>query len=315
MLAAIDLGTNNCRLLIASPGHDGSMRIVDSFSRIVRLGEGVARTGVLGEAAMDRTVAALKICAERIDRYRVRHVRAVATEACRQAANAQVLVDRVAREAGIALSIVTAAEEARLAAIGCAPLIGEEFDGALVFDIGGGSTETIWLRRFGGKPLVVHFSSVSLGVMSLAEASGERSDPARFAAMREDMRARFAAARREMDKKGAFDIAKNHLLGTSGTVTTLAGVALGLPRYVRARVDTSWHDCADILAVVQKLVAMDRKARARVGCIGEERADLIVPGCAIFAAIHDVWPCTRLRVADRGLREGILRELMAEARR
>jgi exopolyphosphatase / guanosine-5'-triphosphate,3'-diphosphate pyrophosphatase len=288
---------------------------VDSFSRIVRLGEGVARTGMLGEAAMDRTVAALQICAQRIDRYRVRHVRAVATEACRQAGNAQLLVDRVAREAGIALSIVTAAEEARLAAIGCAPLIGEEYDGGLVFDIGGGSTETIWLKRFDGKPLVVHFASVSLGVMSLAEIDGEHSDPARFAAMREDMRARFAACRREMDKKGEFDIVHSHLLGTSGTVTTLAGVALGLPRYVRSRVDGSWHDSADMLAVVQRLVTLERKGRARLGCVGEERADLIVPGCAVFAAIHDVWPCTRLRVADRGLREGILRELIAEARR
>jgi len=315
VLAALDLGTNNCRLLIASPGRDGVMRIVDSFSRIVRLGEGVARTGMLGEAAMDRTVAALKVCAGRIDRFGVRHIRAVATEACRRAANAQVLVDRVAAEAGISLSIITAAEEARLAALGCAPLIGEDYDGALVFDIGGGSTETIWLKREGRKPLIVHFASISLGVMSLSEINSGRAESERFAAMREDMRSRFEAVRRDMDRKGEFDIARHHLLGTSGTVTTLAGVALKLPRYVRARVDSSWHNCADIMQVVEELVRLPREARAEVGCIGTERTDLIVPGCAIFAAIHDVWPCTRLRVADRGLREGILRELMAEARR
>jgi exopolyphosphatase/guanosine-5'-triphosphate,3'-diphosphate pyrophosphatase len=313
VLAALDLGTNNCRLLIASPGRDGVMRIVDSFSRIVRLGEGVARSGVLGEAAMDRTVAALKVCARRIDRHRVRHVRAVATEACRRAANAQVLIDRVALETGITLSIITAAEEARLAALGCAPLIGEEYQGALVFDIGGGSTETIWLKREGRKPLIVHFASVSLGVTSLSEANGEGTDAARFSTMREDMRRRFAAIRREMDRKGEFDIARHHLLGTSGTVTTLAGVSMKLPRYVRARVDSSWHDCAEILGVVDQLVALPREGRAQIGCVGPERADLIVPGSAIFTAIHDVWPCTRLRVADRGLREGILRELMAEA--
>jgi exopolyphosphatase / guanosine-5'-triphosphate,3'-diphosphate pyrophosphatase len=319
VLAALDLGTNNCRLLIASPARDGGMRIVDSFSRIVRLGEGVARTGVLSEAAMERTVAALKVCALHIDKYGVHHVRAVATEACRRAANAQVLVDRVANEAGIQLTIISAAEEARLAALGCAPLIGEEFEGGLVFDIGGGSTEVIWLKREGAKPLITHFASVSLGVMSLSEecseASGETDDLARFAAMRGDMRARFAAVRREMDRKGVFDVARHHLLGTSGTVTTLAGVALKLPRYVRARVDSSWHDCADILKVVDEMVGQDRKARAQLGCVGLERTDLIVPGCAIFAAIHDTWPCARLRVADRGLREGILRELMAEARR
>jgi len=291
------------------------MRIVDSFSRIVRLGEGVAASGVLGEAAMNRTVAALKVCAGRIDRFGVRHIRAVATEACRQAANAQVLIERAACEAGISLSVITAAEEARLAALGCLPLIGEEYDGALVFDIGGGSTETIWLKREGARPLIVHFASISLGVMSLAEISGVPGRPERFAAMRADLRARFEAVRREMERKGGFDVARHHLLGTSGTVTTLAGVALGLPRYVRARVDSSWHACADVLKVVETLAALPREERARLGCVGQERADLIVPGCAVFAAIHDVWPCTRLRVADRGLREGILRELMAEARR
>jgi exopolyphosphatase/guanosine-5'-triphosphate,3'-diphosphate pyrophosphatase len=262
---------------------------------------------------MERTVAALKVCAERIKKHRVRHIRAVATEACRQAANAQLLVDRVAKETGIALSIVTAAEEARLAAIGCAPLIGADYDGALAFDIGGGSTEAIWLRPGEGVASLVHFASVPLGVMSLAEGNGGDDKPV-FAAMYATMLERFRAVRREMDGVAPFDVARHHLLGTSGTVTTLAGVAMGLVRYARARVDASWHDCTAIMAVVEKLKSLDRRARAAQGCIGEERADLIVPGCAIFAAIHDVWPCARLRVADRGLREGILRELMIEAR-
>ncbi len=319
VLAALDLGTNNCRLLIAMPGPNGSMRIVDSFSRIVRLGEGVVGSGLLSEAAMERTVAALKVCAARMDKAKVRHVRAVATEACRQAANAPVLVERVAQEAGIALTVISSAEEARLAALGCAPLIGDEFDGALVFDIGGGSTEVIWLKRENGKALITHFASVPLGVMTLSEsnglAGGAPGDAARYADMHADMRARFAAVRRDMERKGAFDESRHHLLGTSGTVTTLAGVVLNLPRYVRAKVDASWHDCADVLKLAEELVTMDRKARGQLGCLGPERADLIVPGCAIFTAIRDVWPCARLRVADRGLREGILRELMAEARR
>ena len=316
VLAALDLGTNNCRLLLAVGEADGSLRVVDSFSRIVRLGEGVAQTGALSEAAMERTVAALKVCAERIKKHRVRHIRAIATEACRQAANAQVLVDRVAKETGIALSVVTSAEEARLAAIGCAPLIGADYDGALAFDIGGGSTEAIWLRSGEGVASLVHFASVPLGVMSLAEANGHAADDkAAFAAMYATMLERFTAVRREMDAVGPFDVARHHLLGTSGTVTTLAGVAMGLVRYARSRVDASWHDCTTIMAVVEKLKALDRRARAAQGCIGEERADLIVPGCAIFAAIYAVWPCARLRVADRGLREGILRELMVEARR
>lgn len=311
ILAALDLGTNNCRLLIAAPGREGTIRIVDSFSRIVRLGEGVARTGILSDAAIDRTVAALKVCAGRLGRHGVRHIRAVATEACRAAANANVLVDRAAQEAGIALHVISSAEEARLAALGCAPLIGADYDGALVFDIGGGSTEVIWLKKDEGRPYIVHFDSVPLGVMTLSEQSG----PLSFDSMREDMRERFGAVRRDMEAKLGFEAERYHLLGTSGTVTTLAGVALKLQRYVRSRVDASWHDSAEILGVVKELVQLDRKGRAAHGCVGTERVDLIVPGCAIFTAIHDVWPCARLRVADRGLREGILRELMAEARR
>jgi exopolyphosphatase/guanosine-5'-triphosphate,3'-diphosphate pyrophosphatase len=310
MLAALDLGTNNCRLLVASPEPGGGLRVVDSFSRIVRLGEGVAQSGMLSEAAIERTLSALKVCAQHIKKHDVRRIRAIATEACRQASNAQVLIERVAKEAGIVLSIVTAEEEARLAAIGCAPLIGKEYDGALVFDIGGGSTEAIWLKREGGHASLVHFASVPLGVMSLAETCKD----AGFAEMREKMLTRFRAVRSEMDKKAAFDPARHHLLGTSGTVTTLAGVLLGLPRYVRAKVDATWHDRAGVLAVIDTLVGLDRAGRARLGCVGEERADLIVPGCAIYSAIQTVWPCARLRVADRGLREGILRELMAETR-
>ena len=312
-VAALDLGTNNCRLLIAAPDAGGGFRVVDSFSRIVRLGEGLAHSGALSEAAMERTLAALKICAEHIKKHGVRRVRAVATQACRQAANASLLVERAAKEAGIALNIVSAQEEARLAAIGCAPLIGEEYDGALAFDIGGGSTEAIWLRREAHGASLVEYASVPLGVMSLAETSARAGNAAAFAPMRAAMLERFAQVRRQMDAKGAFDVARHHLLGTSGTVTTLAGVAMGLPRYVRAQVDASWHDCAAILSVVERLTTLDRAGRAALGCVGEERADLIVPGCAIFSAIHQVWPCTRLRVADRGLREGILRELVAEA--
>ncbi len=313
LFAALDLGTNNCRLLIATRERDGSLRIVDSFSRMVRLGEGVARSGALGEAAIERTVAALKICAQLISHHGVRRVRAVATEACRQAANAQVLVERAEKEAGIRLEIVSPAEEARLAAVGCAPLIGQDYDGALAFDIGGGSTEAIWLRRKEGGTSMVHFASVPLGVMSLSEANG--GGAASFVAMRDTMLARFDAERRRMDEKGAFDVARHHLLGTSGTVTTLAGIALGLTRYVRSRVDATWHDCSEILSVVEMLKALDRQGRVKLGCVGEERADLIVPGCAIFCAVQAVWPCAKLRVADRGLREGILREFMKEVRR
>ncbi len=314
LLAAVDLGTNNCRLLIAEPLEGGQFRVVDSFSRIVRLGEGVAQFGELSEAAIERTVAALQICAARIAKSGARRVRAIATAACRGARNADALIARVAAETGLVLDIVTTEEEARLAAIGCAPLIGAAYKGALIFDIGGGSTEIIWMRRGAGEPAIVHSASVPVGVVSLAEDKAHvATDSASFDAMRAQMIVRFAPVREAMDAKHAFGRDEHHLLGTSGTVTTLAGVALGLDRYVRARVDASWHDCSDILAVIDRLMALDHNGRAALGCIGADRADLVLPGCAIFAAIHALWPCTRLRVADRGLREGMLRELMLEA--
>jgi exopolyphosphatase / guanosine-5'-triphosphate,3'-diphosphate pyrophosphatase len=306
LLAAIDLGTNNCRLLIAAPKSDGDLRIVDSFSRIVRLGERVASTGVLSAEAMDRTVAALQVCAERLAKLRVEKIRAVTTEACRQAANAADLIARVERETGIHLDILAPAEEARLAAIGCAPLIGADYDGALVFDIGGGSTEAIWLKREAGRPKLMHFASVPTGVMSLGETGIDYPD------MCARMRTAFAAVGREMDKQGAFDPARHHLLGTSGTVTTLAGIALELPRYVRSKVDGTWHETSDMLKVVDRLIGLSRAERVALGCVGVERAELILPGCAIYGAIAATWPCARLRVADRGLREGILRDLMGE---
>lgn len=312
VLAVLDLGSNNCRLLIARPTAGGAFRVIDSFSRIVRLGEGVARSGRLGEAAIERTLAALKVCAAHIAASGATSVRAIATAACRGAANAGVLVERARQEAGIALEIVTAEEEARLAAIGCAPLIGETCEGALVFDIGGGSTEVIWMRRTDGE--VVRAASIDIGVVTLAEEAAHRAmDGEAFAAMRARAVERLAPVRAAMDAVAVFDAPSHHLLGTSGTVTTLAAVAMGLDRYLRARVDASWHACADILAVVDRLSALAPAERAAIGPIGRDRADLVLPGCAIFAAIHAFWPCAQLRVADRGLREGMLRELLKEA--
>ncbi len=317
MLAVLDLGSNNCRLLIARAARDGSFRVFDSFSRIVRLGEGVAQTGRLADAAIARTLDALGVCAERIRAAGATHVRAIATAACRGASNASELVERVRAQTGLVLEIVTAEEEARLAAIGCAPLIGRAYDGALVFDIGGGSTELIWMRREHGAARVIHSASLAVGVVSLAEEVGAEEagamDAAAFAAMRERLIARFQEVRAAMDAKGSFVPQRNHLLGTSGTVTTLAAVSLGLERYVRSRVDGSWHECAEILTVVERLIALDHDGRAAIGPIGPDRADLVLPGCAEFAAIVALWPCAQLRVADRGLREGMLRELMSEA--
>lgn len=310
VFAVLDLGTHNCRLLIARPGQGGKFRVVDSFSRIVRLGEGVVQTGNLADAAITRTLAALKICADRIRTNRATHVRAIATEACRRAANTQVLLDRAKAETGIELKVLTADEEAHLAATGCAPLIGRRYEGALIFDIGGGSTEAIWMQRDNQTMQVRKAVSVPAGVITIAEHQPGPMTRVRYEKIFSDMFDRFAQVRAEMNKVAAFDPTTHHLLGTSGTVTTLAGIALGLPRYIRAKVDASWHDSASILKIADEIGGFDHQQRAKLGCVGAERAELIVPGCAIFSAIHAHWPCAELRVADRGLREGMLREMM-----
>ena len=307
-LAVIDLGTNNCRLLIARPAGPERFRAVDSFSRIVRLGEGVATTGMISEAAMERTVAALKVCADHIRKSGATHVRAIATQAARMAANADVLIARARDEAGIALNVISAEEEADLAALGCAPLVGRKYKGALIFDIGGGSTEIIHLRR-GPWGLEKKFTaSLPFGVVTLSESYGASAQSRQgFETMLAVMREHFAPYAGH-----PYDANHEHLLGTSGTVTTLAALALKLPRYSRARVDGSWHEVRQILKVVDRTAAMDVKTLSRLGPVGPERADLMLAGAAIFAAICALWPSRMLRVADRGLREGMLRQLREE---
>lgn len=321
--AAVDLGTNNCRLLIARPTRAG-FEVVDAFSRIVRLGEGLAQSGELTEAAMARTVAALRICASKMRRRSVARARIVATEACRMAGNAEDFMARVARETGLALDVVTPEEEARLAVLGCSPLLDRNAARALVFDIGGGSTELVWLDMLpaakGGEPRVRAWASLPVGVVTLSDRYNGRSlDAAGYAAMVAEVHGMLGSTLWSEDLGADMHEALSrddvHLLGTSGTVTTIAGIHLGLPRYDRSQVDGTWIDFADVAGVTRRLSGMTFEERADVPCIGRERADLVLAGCAILEAIHKTWPCKRLRVADRGLREGILVTLMREDRR
>ena len=313
--AALDLGTNNCRLLIARPNEDGGFTIVDAFSRIVRLGEGLSASGRLSDAAIERALAALRVCSDKLVRRGVHLSRAVATEACRRAENGRDFVDRVYRETGIVLDIIDPGEEARLAVAGCHALL-EEGDGpALIFDIGGGSTELVELLPGGpdysGPPQIADWISIPWGVVSLAEAE-EQSLPtsAERIAAYERMKARVVEA------LGAVALPVEgglRLLGTSGTVTTLASVYLELPSYERRAVDGLHVPVAAMRKIGRDLAAMSIDERAGVACIGHERADLVVAGCAILEAILDLWPAERVGVADRGIREGILRALMGHA--
>lgn len=310
--AALDLGTNNCRLLIASPTGD-SFRVVDSFSRIIRLGEGISATGSISEAAIERAIAALSICSDKIRYRKARRLRLIATEACRAAANADSFRARVAAETGIQLEVIDRETEATLAVIGCSPLLDPKGRGAILFDIGGGSTELVRIERDPAQqdapPRIKGWMSIPLGVVTLAEHFGGREVTAEsYTRMVQQVAQHvtpFAAAH------GA-DLQDMHMLGTSGTVTTLAGVHLNLTRYDRRRIDGVWMDSSDVTDVIRRLLAMSYQERAGNNCISAERADLVLAGCAILDAIRDAFPLPRLRVADRGLREGMLVEMMRE---
>ena len=312
--AALDLGTNNCRLLIARPAGE-NFTVIDAFSRVVRLGEDLAMSGRLSEAAMDRALAALHVCADKLRRRNVSLARSVATEACRRASNGDAFIERVRQETGIALDIISAQEEARLAVLGCHILLEHGHGPAVIFDIGGGSTELVLIEQGERVPRIIDWASVPWGVVSLTDTVGrsEGGDEAarldRYARMRmlvSDSFAPFAA--RIAQTATANDI---RLLGTSGTVTTLASLHLELPQYDRRAVDGLIVPSQAMRAISDRLSGMALEDRRQLPCIGPDRADLVVAGCAILESILDIWPAERLGVADRGIREGILRSLMA----
>jgi exopolyphosphatase / guanosine-5'-triphosphate,3'-diphosphate pyrophosphatase len=313
--AALDLGTNNCRLLVARPVGDG-FRVVDAFSRIIRLGEGVSASGRLSDAAIDRAISALAICRNKMKNRGVTRARLIATEACRAAGNGDAFLARVTQELGIALEVIDRETEATLAATGCTPLMDPQADGVVLFDIGGGSSELVRLdrshstRRGPPLPQIRGWISLPHGVVTLAERYGG-IDVARdtYEAMVTEVAALIAPFARQHGVDGLRGI---HLLGTSGTVTTIAGVHLDLKRYDRNRVDGCWLSASEISAVHEKLLSMSYAERVASPCIGQERADLVLAGCAILEAIRRAFPCQRLRVADRGLREGMLVQMMRD---
>lgn len=327
--AALDLGTNNCRLLIArrpTPGSDpNAFRILDSFYRIVRLGEGLSETGRLSDAAMARTIEAIQVCRERMHARHVTRSRLIATEACRAAANGPAFLTRVYEETGLRLEIIDRETEALLASAGCSSLADPQADGIVLFDIGGGSSEIVWLDRDPSpgardrhedgalRRRVRAWESMRVGVVTLAERFGGRDvTPETYAEMVAYVAERLAPFAAQV--AGVPRCAHFHLLGTSGTVTTIAGVHLGLKRYDRRRVDGLWMSGEDIAATIAALRGMSFEERALNGCIGPERADLVLAGCAIFEAIRGAFPTDRVRIADRGLREGILMQMMASDR-
>jgi exopolyphosphatase/guanosine-5'-triphosphate,3'-diphosphate pyrophosphatase len=321
--AALDLGTNNCRLLVAKPVGEG-FKVIDAFSRTVRLGEGLSKDGSLTQEAMDRAIEALKVCAQKMIRRGVTRAHCIATEACRTAHNGASFIERAEKETGLTLDVISTAQEARFAAAGCAPLLDRSCDKALVFDIGGGSTELIWLdliplRQGKSEPVIAAWTSIPFGVVTLAEQYHQKADYNGRAEI-DVYREMVDLVRSTIDNFAeaepfytTFESGRAHLIGNSGTVTTLAAVHLGLRRYDRSRVDGVWVNSQEMTDLVKNLSEIGISGRAESPCIGEDRADLLLPGCAILTAIQEAWPSERMRVADRGLREGILLALMDKA--
>ena len=324
LYAALDLGTNNCRLLVATPAR-GGFRVVDAYSRIVRLGEGLSQTGRLQPAAMERAIAALTVCAERLRRRGAPELRAIATQACRSAENGAEFIQRVARETGIQLQIISPREEARLSVAGCLTLLDASADAALVLDVGGGSTELSWVDlrgqavdangRLTGMPPIRAWLSMPVGVVTLAEHFPEvrPGEQDWYRRMVEDVKARIDGFPHAEPLREVFASGRAHLVGTSGAITSLAGIHLNLARYDRAQVDGLWLTHRECEATAERLLSLDPTQRAAQPCIGPDRADLVLAGAAILQAVQELWPCERVRVADRGLREGVLLSLMAKA--
>lgn len=313
---AIDLGTHNCRLLVARPAKHG-FRVIDSFSRIVRLGEGITNTGRLSEAAQGRAIQALKACMDKVKFRKASRIRAITTEACRQANNADQFLYRVMEETGVLLEIIDCKEEANLAIAGCVPLMKPDKSHALIFDIGGGSTQIIWVATKTGKrggPEVIDSMSIPFGVVTLGEKVGlEKLAGPDFDLWTQKIAGEFQTFSDKNNIGEYIDAGVVQMLGTSGTVTTVTGIDMGLPHYIRAKVDGSVLQFGAAKDIASRLRSMTLAERETCPCVGKDRADLVLAGCIILDAICEVWPVGELHVADRGIREGILLGLMSAA--
>lgn len=308
-VATIDLGTNTVRLLVVDLARDGSWRTVDHHQRVTRLGEGLTATGVLGTAPMKRTAEVVAEYVERALTAGARDVRIVATSAVRDAANGRAFAAMVGRATGRRVEVVSGEEEARLTVLGVQHALPSLTGTIVAFDIGGGSTE--YIRASNGA--VAGAVSLRLGVVPLTERFPFTGgvDWHAYALL-----ARHVAERLEHEVPVALvESPVDHLVGTAGTVTTLAALDLGLAAYDAGRVQGHRLTRASVDALLERLGALSVAERAALPCLEPGRADLIIPGIAIVAATMDRFRRDTLVVSDWGLREGIVADLATHPRR
>lgn len=310
--AAIDLGTNSCRLVIAQPT-PSSFHVVETFSRVTRLGEGIINGNMLSKAAIRRTIAALRVCRGVIDEYSpMVKMRFVATAACRRALNCKEFEQAVKRDTGLDMEVISSREEARLSVVGCMPLLNRMIKRALVFDIGGGSTE-ISLARIteSGKTFIEGYVSIPYGVVTVSEAfPGDDMTPLAYDTIVERTQKILQDFEDKYHISEAIRNQEIQIIGTSGTVTVLGAVHLNLPHYNRAAVDGMSMSGSEVAKVISGIKKMGYAGRCRHSCIGKQKADLTIAGCTIIEALITFWPVSEITIADRGIREGILLDMM-----
>ena len=303
-IATIDLGTNTVRLLVSDLDSERAWRSVHADQRVTRLGEGLAGTGVLGDAPMRRTAAAVADYARRGRQLGARRIRIVATSAVREAANRPAFVEMVERASGERVHVISGDEEARLTVRGVLRALGPLSGELLTFDIGGGSTEYTLARG----TTVIATVSLRLGVVPLAERFPFPGtvEPDRYHALADEVS-------KQLDAELPSSLARarpDHLVGTAGTVTTLAALDLGLERYDADRVQRHRLERAAVARLRDRLAALTVAERAALPCLEPGRADLIIPGVAIVEATLDRFGMDSLTVSDWGLREGLVDEMI-----
>ena len=312
-LASIDVGSNTVRLLLAQPLPGQTFRPLRVERIITRLGGNFSSRKGLDKLSMERTVEALRSFAEVLEGEGVEKIFAVGTGVLRKARNRSAFIKAVRAQTGFSLRIISGREEARAMARGVLGSLKDRTTPRLIVDVGGGSTEIIWMERQTLRKSV----SLDLGVVGLTERflSEDPPNPAEMEALNRFVQAILAEVRRHWEKEGWDDRkVHSHLAGTAGTVTTLGAIALSLSVYDPQKVTGHRIPFSKLRRMHRLLSSLSLKERGRVPGLEKGREDLILAGSAILLNLMEVFGRSALEVIDSGLLEGVLLEGMDQMR-
>jgi exopolyphosphatase/guanosine-5'-triphosphate,3'-diphosphate pyrophosphatase len=325
--------------------YERRLKVIDSFAKIISLGEGIKQTGVLSEEAIERTIVALRACKKKLDSHRIYKMRAVATEACRQASNTKSLIERVNSEIGVDLEVISPQEEARLVLKGCSGVISDEKNYGILMDIGGGSTEVVWLKINKGmtRPTISVIDSISLpfGVVTISDTyTHSKNNQEIYTVLRKNILSTIDTFMKKNNIRTNFSKGDVQVITSSGTTTTLGSLTLGLSTYDRSSVDGKDFSSKKIVEVGEELLSRYLSSTPTTVKLGKEknfitnkffdhvldksseefkifaynRMGLLAAGVVIINSILESIGDCLVRIADRGVREGILYDLMDSLR-